>query len=218
MPRAAPSPRPAVGRSTSRPDGEATRAHLLDTAGQVFAERGFAVASVLTPFFLGAALGGIAAGRVPLGNAQGDPITSWLNPVSLIVGALAVVICAYTAAVFLVADAGRVGDEDLARAFTRRATVTAVVAGIVAVAGLVVLRDDAPYIGGRLAAEALPLVLVSALAGGANLYLLHRGVRRWTRPLAVVAVAAVVGAASGDGACAIATAVWRTGPPGLTPW
>ena len=42
MPRAALSPRPAVGRSTSRPDGEATRAHLLDPAGQVFAERGFA--------------------------------------------------------------------------------------------------------------------------------------------------------------------------------
>jgi len=31
-----------TARGTSRPDGEATRAHLLDTAGQVFAERGFA--------------------------------------------------------------------------------------------------------------------------------------------------------------------------------
>jgi AcrR family transcriptional regulator len=29
-------------RGASRPDGEATRAHLLDTAGRVFAERGFA--------------------------------------------------------------------------------------------------------------------------------------------------------------------------------
>lgn len=35
-------PRPARPRGTPRPDGEATRAHLLDTAGHVFAERGFA--------------------------------------------------------------------------------------------------------------------------------------------------------------------------------
>lgn len=35
-------PRPARPRGAPRPDGEATRAHLLDTAGHVFAERGFA--------------------------------------------------------------------------------------------------------------------------------------------------------------------------------
>src|SRR5574337_912131 len=42
MPRAALPPSSAARRSASRPDGEATRAHLLDTAGRVFAERGFA--------------------------------------------------------------------------------------------------------------------------------------------------------------------------------
>jgi AcrR family transcriptional regulator len=52
MPRPAPRPSPAApakpsaagrrARGAPRPDGEATRAHLLDTAGQVFAERGFA--------------------------------------------------------------------------------------------------------------------------------------------------------------------------------
>jgi AcrR family transcriptional regulator len=44
MPRAAPRPQAvrARARGTPRPDGEATRAHLLDTAGLVFAERGFA--------------------------------------------------------------------------------------------------------------------------------------------------------------------------------
>ena len=33
----------------------------------------FALSSVLIPFCLGAALGGIASGRVPVGNAAGDP-------------------------------------------------------------------------------------------------------------------------------------------------
>src|SRR5262249_26882105 len=36
----------------------------------------FSLSSVLTPFALGAAVGGIASGRVPVGNAAGDPFTS----------------------------------------------------------------------------------------------------------------------------------------------
>ena len=46
----------------------------------------FAISSVVTPFFLGAAGGAIASGRVPAGNAAGDPWGSWLNPTSALVG------------------------------------------------------------------------------------------------------------------------------------
>ena len=49
-----------------------------------------AISSVLTPFALGAAIGGLATGRVPFGNAEGNLITSWLNPTSIFIGALAV--------------------------------------------------------------------------------------------------------------------------------
>jgi len=42
VPRAALPTRTAAHRSGSRADGDATRTHLLATAGQVFAERGFA--------------------------------------------------------------------------------------------------------------------------------------------------------------------------------
>src|SRR6478672_2029482 len=54
----------------------------------------FAASSVLTPFFLGAAGGGIAGGRVPLAPDGGDLIGSWLNPTSILVGLLAVAVCA----------------------------------------------------------------------------------------------------------------------------
>jgi cytochrome bd ubiquinol oxidase subunit II len=40
----------------------------------------FALSSVLTPFALATVVGAIATGRVPVGNARGDLITSWLNP------------------------------------------------------------------------------------------------------------------------------------------
>ena len=59
----------------------------------------FALSSVLVPFCLGAALGAIASGRVPVGNAAGDPFSSWLNPTGILVGALAVLTGAYLAAV-----------------------------------------------------------------------------------------------------------------------
>ena len=70
----------------------------------------FAVSSVLTPFFMGTVVGAIASGRVPIGNAAGDPVTSWLNPLSLLVGVLFVATGAYLAAVFLISDARRLGD------------------------------------------------------------------------------------------------------------
>ena len=43
------------------------------------AQRAFGLSSLLTPFFMGTVVGAIASGRVPVGNAAGDPVTSWLN-------------------------------------------------------------------------------------------------------------------------------------------
>jgi cytochrome bd ubiquinol oxidase subunit II len=152
----------------------------------------FAVASVLTPFFLGAALGGIASGRVPPGNAAGDIVTSWANPTSAMVGALAVAACAYLAAVYLIADARRLGQEELVHYFRRRALGAGVVAGALALGGVFVLRSDTDYVWDRLTDEALPLVIISAVCGVALLVLVALG-RTWgTRLLAIGAVATVI--------------------------
>ena len=77
----------------------------------------FGASSVLTPFALGAVIGGITSARVPVGNAAGDMITSWLNPASIVVGVLTVATCGYLAAVYLAADATRAGEIQLADAF-----------------------------------------------------------------------------------------------------
>jgi cytochrome bd ubiquinol oxidase subunit II len=152
----------------------------------------FAVSSVITPFFLGAVAGGIASGRVPAAGG-GDPVASWVNPTSMLGGALAVVVCAYLAAVYLVAEANRLGLPDLEQHFRRRAIGAGIVAGAVAFAGIFVLRDDAPRLFHHLIGVALPLVVVSAVAGFAALTLLGLGVPRAGRYLAAVAVAAVIG-------------------------
>lgn len=46
----------------------------------------FGLSSIITPFFLGAIAGAIASGRVPVGNAVGDPLSSWFNPTSILGG------------------------------------------------------------------------------------------------------------------------------------
>lgn len=133
----------------------------------------FAFSSVVTPFFLGAIAGGIASGRVPPGIAAGDLITSWWNPTSLLTGALAVGITGYLAAVYLTRDAQRSGAHDLAEAFRRRALGAGVVVGALSVAGLVVLRADAPEIFSDLTTwPAAGLVALSIASGLASLALL----------------------------------------------
>jgi cytochrome d ubiquinol oxidase subunit II len=152
----------------------------------------FAIGSVVTPFFLGAAAGAIASGRVPVGNAAGDPYTSWLNPTSVLVGALAIAACAYLAGVFLVVDARHRGDPGLERYFLRRATAAGIATGVLAGAGIVVLHTDAPDLAAGLTRIGWPLVVASGLFGVLALIALRRGAPVGTRPLAVGAAVAVV--------------------------
>ena len=152
-----------------------------------------AVASVVTPFTLGAAIGGIASGRVPVGNAAGDPSASWLNPTSIAVGVLAVATGAYMAAVFLAGDTARRGDEAATEAFRRRALATGVLSGALAVVGLVVLRSDARELfDGLIGGSGTIAVIVSALAGVATLALAWARRFETARLTAALAVAAIV--------------------------
>src|SRR6478735_3675035 len=68
--------------------------------GTAFAVRGQASTMAEARTF-GAVFAAIASGRVPVGNAVGDPIDSWVNPTSILIGVLAVVSCAYISAVYL---------------------------------------------------------------------------------------------------------------------
>jgi cytochrome d ubiquinol oxidase subunit II len=180
-----------------------------------FAEYLFALSSLLTPFALGTAIGAIAIGRVPVGNALGDPVTSWLNPASVLIGALAVAFSGYLAAVYLAADSRRhsqapgaggvagagsvattgeiaeAGGDDgtLANAFRRRALAAGLVCGALALAGLLVMRNSGLNL---IHGAALALVCVSAAAGLSTLLLCWWYRFELARVTAALAVAAVV--------------------------
>ena len=153
----------------------------------------FSLSSILTPFALGAAVGGIASRRVPVGNAAGDLFTSWLNPTSILIGVLAVAVASYLAAVYMSADAVRIGEPDLARRFRARALGAGVVAGAVALGGLVVLHSDAePLYHGLVEGDGRPALGLSVLAGVLTLALVWRSRFELARYSAAVAVGAIV--------------------------
>jgi cytochrome d ubiquinol oxidase subunit II len=152
----------------------------------------FAISSVLVPYCMGAVAGGVASGEVPPGGEAGDPWSSWINPTSVLGGVLAVVVVAYLAAVYLVFDSRRLGDDHMAEYFRQRAIGAAIVAGLAAFVGVFILRADAEYVFDGLMSRALPLVILSALCGVGSLVLLVRNAARGARLLAIGAVASVM--------------------------
>ncbi len=198
--------------------GFAFRHTVSEVPSQRLFGASFAISSVLTPFFLGCVAGAVATGRVPVGNAAGDPISSWWNPTSILGGTLAVAVCAFTSAVFLLHDAVRLdpadaddphdpagagseGDnlalithhrDELVADFRTRSLAVAVVTGIIAFAGIFILRADAPQLFDGLTGTALPLVLLSAAGGLATIVLIRMDQVSRARIAAVVAVAAVI--------------------------
>jgi cytochrome d ubiquinol oxidase subunit II len=153
----------------------------------------FGVSSIVTPFALGAAVGGIASGRVPVGNAAGNLWTSWLNPTSALIGALAVVTGIYMAAVFLSGDAGRTGRPDLIDSYRTRALIAGIVAGGLAIGGLIVIHSDAPRLyHGLIRGDGLPALILSGVAGVGTIALVWARRFEPARYVAAVAVAAIV--------------------------
>jgi cytochrome d ubiquinol oxidase subunit II len=128
----------------------------------------FGAASVLTPVLLGMCLGAVSSGtiRVAAGDVAFTGGTPWLTPLALLMGALALALCAYLAAVFLANETANALRED----FRRRALLagTAVVA-LSAAALPLVYRDARHLWDGLVGGPATPVLvpgIVAALLSG----------------------------------------------------
>ena len=152
----------------------------------------FAASSVLTPFFFGTVAGAIASGKVATSGGAG-PLHDWTTPTALFAGALAVVLFAYLAAVFLTAEARSRRAVDLEGYFRTRARWSAAAAGAISLGGLAVLHSGAHHVFQRLLlGPGLPFVIVSGLAGGGVLLFIRSADPRVLRVLAATAVGALV--------------------------
>ncbi|MFT3866312.1 MAG: cytochrome d ubiquinol oxidase subunit II [Solirubrobacterales bacterium] len=174
-----------------RGSGFAFRKSIEGLQEQRAAGATFALSSVITPFFMGTVVGAIAVGNVPA-QGHGDAFSTWLSPGPLFFGAMFVATSAYLAAVFLVGDSRRAGDHEMEIYFEKRALAAGAVAGVFAVIGLIALHSEGHYVYNRLVHEGLPMIILSAVAGIAMLIVLATGGRLLLRPLAALAVIAVI--------------------------
>jgi cytochrome d ubiquinol oxidase subunit II len=150
---------------------DAARAGARHLAGYLFG-----AGSVLTPFFLGAALGGLLSGRVPEGNAAGNELTSWFNPTSLAIGLLVLLTGAFLSAVYLIAEARRRGAPDLQGYFRIRAVVAGVGGLVAGGAALGALLADQRTMFDRVIGRSWPLLVLGVLALAATFCLGDRAV------------------------------------------
>jgi len=157
--------------------------------------RVFAVASTITPVFLGVALGAVTSGAVRLGE-DGAPVggffAPWLRPFPFAVGAFVLALFAYLAAVYLAVEAA--DEPALADDFRRRALAAGLASG--GLAWLTVLTagpGTGRFAEGLLgSAWSWPLQLAVAALAVAALVALWRRRFRLARALAVGQVAGVV--------------------------
>ncbi|BFU46470.1 cytochrome d ubiquinol oxidase subunit II [Krasilnikovia sp. MM14-A1004] len=166
---------------------DAARARARHLAGWLFG-----IGSVLTPLCLGAVLGAVMAGRVPVGNAAGNQVTSWWNATSISFGLLTVAVGAFGSAVYLTAETHRRGVPELHGYFRVRAIVAGGVAFVLGVVALAALHADQAQMFDRIVHRSWALLLLSAVALTAAFLLASRGVVRGLRLVGAAGVAALV--------------------------
>jgi cytochrome d ubiquinol oxidase subunit II len=167
----------------------------------------FAFSSLLTPFFMGTVVGGIAAGKIP-GTISHASLAAWTGPTSILIGLLFTSACGYLAAVYLVGEAVGRDDRRMAGYFTRRAQVAGVITGGLSLGTLIELHSSDLALFHHLTGRALPLVIIAAVTGVAVLALLTAGRLGGVRLPAAVRKPAVVRVLAALGVAAV---VWGWG-------
>jgi cytochrome bd ubiquinol oxidase subunit II len=163
------------------------------TRGQVLLGRLFGAASLLAPFAFGSAAGGLAlASSGPSAAAGTVPAIPWHGLLALIVGALAVALCAQLAASFVTLKLVRSGEDPIIERFRRRGVQSSAWVLVLSTGALATASATAPGLWHRLVGVALPIVIVGAGAAGLSLLALARRWYRVARASTVVTAAAVL--------------------------
>jgi cytochrome d ubiquinol oxidase subunit II len=153
----------------------------------------FALASVMAPFFLGAAVGALASGQLefdPSGHFTGDHVFGWINLLSIFSGFFAVGMCVYLAATFMIRESLIADMQDLEMVWRRRALITGLVMGVFALTGLGIITSQYPDLTTGLVQRGWPAVVVSMASGLLSLWAI------WSRRLALSTIAVALATAA----------------------
>ena len=157
--------------------------------------RVFSLTSLITPFFLGASAAAVASGALisAQGGTQPDLGASWLSPFALIIGAMAVTLCATLAAVYLTLEASRSTEPDLADAYRIRALIGGALTAILGALGLLLSISEASQLWNGMLTRAWPIVIITMLIGLATAILLYTKRYRASRAMIVLETAFLLG-------------------------
>ena len=156
----------------------------------------FAIASTATPLLLGTILGALATGAVGEQRLTSESsfasayVAPWLSAFPIGVGALALALFAFLAAVYLTVEAT---DDALREDFRARALWSGAAAAVVAVVVLVLARSEAPLVWRALMVGDAAMALRIAATGAAlvAMFALWRRSYRAARVAAVVEVSLI---------------------------
>jgi cytochrome bd ubiquinol oxidase subunit II len=147
----------------------------------------FGIASVVSPLLLGFSFGVATAGEVRVNEAGVQvPTGAWTSLYAVGCAILALLSCAYLAAVYLVVET----DGELREDFRTRAIVSGTATAAAAAAVLVAAKFEAPWLFAQLTAvKALPILAIGAVAFALSAVAVFR---RWIYAARVFAVAQTV--------------------------
>jgi cytochrome d ubiquinol oxidase subunit II len=152
----------------------------------------FGAASTITPVLLGMCLGAVSAGTLRLAAPDRVVIAGaqpWLTPVAIAMGALALSLCAYLAAVFLANETAGELRED----FRRRALLAGTAVVALSALALPIVRAQAPHLwSGLVGGAATPVFLAGIVAALASGWFLRVRRYRLARISSVAQIAALL--------------------------
>ena len=154
----------------------------------------FSIASLITPFLLGAIAAAVASGDIHVGGHI--PISlwqPWLTPFAITVGFMALGVCATSSAIYLAVEARQKQDEELASIFRTRAFIAGAITAVLGIVGLLLAPTEATPIWLGMLDHALWAVGVTLVLGGITIWLLF--IRRYqlARIFVIVDVGAFLG-------------------------
>jgi cytochrome d ubiquinol oxidase subunit II len=165
----------------------AFRAHGRDAVGPL-SPWGvvFGVASLVTPIFLGTAAAAVASGSIhaPRGQLTSGFLDGWTTPLAVVIGLLALSMCAYLAATYLMVE--NENRPALLADFRRRAIAAAVVSGVLALLALPISATEGTRLLQSLTGRGLSLFVLALLNGPLALWAVWRSRPRIAR-VAVIA-------------------------------
>jgi cytochrome bd ubiquinol oxidase subunit II len=145
----------------------------------------FSISSIITPVLLGVTLGAIASGTIRVANGVITTgfLNSWLAPFPFAVGFFALALFAFLAAVYLTLETD---DVKLREDFRRRALISGIVVGILALIVFLLAGSGAPTVRAGIGRTwwALGLHLATAVFAVGAFYTL------WTRKYQIARICA----------------------------